>query len=362
MSEKTEHPTPRRKREARKKGQIARSRMLSSSAVLAGGLFGLLVFAEDSAARLSGLAFSLLAGPGVTPHAALLQMAQVGGLISAPALCGALLGAGVVAVASAGLHLQLDPVIPKLERLNPAAGLKKLFGPRQLGDLLKGALFAGLLSWAAWRSVKEAAPEAFRAVRLNGTASLGFLLGQLGSALTGWVLLLLLLGAADYLLARRRHLRDLMMSRQEVKQEHRNSEGDPHRKAVRKSLHRQLAQGGPARGVKQATCVVVNPTHVAVALRYEELECDAPYLVAKGREKDALAIRREARRLGVPVVKDIALARSLWHYAVGEEVPEELYQAAAAVLQVALEHREPLTSSGTANTPGWTLDSKEETP
>ena len=89
--------------------------------------------------------------------------------------------------------------------------------------------------------------------------------------------------------------------------------------------------------MKTATAVVVNPTHIAVAIRYAEDECEAPYIVARGREEDALKIRREAESLGIPIVRDIPLARTLVHYDVGEEVPEELYQAAAAILKVALE-------------------------
>jgi type III secretion protein U len=151
---------------------------------------------------------------------------------------------------------------------------------------------------------------------------------------------LVVLGVGDWMLAKRRHVKDLMMSHQEVKQEHKNSEGDPHHKSKRKSLHKQLANGGRARGVQKATAVVVNPTHIAVALRYAEDECDAPYIVAKAREEDALKLRQEAAALGIPVVRDIPLARSLIHYDVGEEVPEELYQAAAAILKVALEEAE----------------------
>ena len=131
-----------------------------------------------------------------------------------------------------------------------------------------------------------------------------------------------------------------------LKQEHKDSEGDPHHKAARKSLHRQAALGGPARGVHKASAVVVNPTHIAVALRYDEAEADAPYIVAKAREEDALRLRREARRLGIPVLKDIPLARALIHYDVGEEVPEELYRAAAAILKVSLQMRDADTSPG----------------
>jgi type III secretion protein U len=128
-----------------------------------------------------------------------------------------------------------------------------------------------------------------------------------------------------------------MMTREEVKQEHKDSEGDPRHKAERKALHRQILAGGRARGVQKASAVVINPTHIAVALRYDEEECDAPYLVAKGRDREAQAIRNQAQRLGIPVVQDIPLARSLVQFDVGEEIPEELYQAAAAVLKVAFE-------------------------
>ena len=156
----------------------------------------------------------------------------------------------------------------------------------------------------------------------------------------GHVSAALVLGVADWALAKKRHVDDLMMSHQEVKQEHKNAEGDPHQKAKQKSRRKQIANGGTARGVQKASAIVVNPTHLAIALRYAEDECDAPYIVAKGQEEDALKIRKEAAALGIPVVRDIPLARSLIHYDVGEEVPEELYQAAAAILKVALESNE----------------------
>jgi type III secretion protein U len=139
---------------------------------------------------------------------------------------------------------------------------------------------------------------------------------------------------ADALLARFRHQARLRMTRQEVIEEHRQTEGDPRSKARRKALHRSLLLAGRARGVRSADVLVVNPTHLAVALRYAPLETEAPYLVAKGRGAQAQALRRESERCGIPVVRDVPLARSLILYDVGEEIPEELYQAAAAVLEV----------------------------
>jgi type III secretion protein U len=138
-------------------------------------------------------------------------------------------------------------------------------------------------------------------------------------------------------LARYRHLKKLRMTRDELKREFRESEGDPVIKGQRRAIHRGLAQGGSARGVGQAHAVVVNPTHLAVALRYAPGECDAPYVVARGRDRQALALRLEAEGWGIPVIRDVPLARSLISLELGEEVPEELYQAAAAVLKVAQE-------------------------
>jgi len=187
----------------------------------------------------------------------------------------------------------------------------------------------------AWLAGRDGFRELVGAVRGESVgAALGALGWVKGVALRAGVAVGVL-AALDFGLARWRHGRELMMTREEVKNEHKESEGDPHHKHQRRAMHRQLAAGGPARGVRAATAVVVNPTHVAVALRYQPRECDAPYLVAKGREADALALRREAEQLGIPVIRDVPLARSLVQLDVGMEIPEELYQAAAAVLTAA---------------------------
>ena len=220
------------------------------------------------------------------------------------------------------------------------SGFKRLFSLKQAAEVGKGLVVAALMTWVIWMAVEDGAGIALRAVTVDGLSAFTALLSVLIPTLKRGLVLLLLLGIADYSLARRRHIRDLMMTKQDVKQEHKQSEGDPHQKAKRKAIGRQLAAGGAARGVQKATAVVVNPTHIAVALRYDEAECDAPYIVAKGQEADALKLKQEAKDLGIPVVRDIPLARSLVQFDVGEEVPEELYQAAAALLKVALERKE----------------------
>ena len=338
MSEKTEKPSAKRLREARRKGQIPRSRLLSSSAVTLGGLLGFVSCAPEGFERRKAWTARLFleSEPTGAWEEGLWLMVRLAG----PALGGTVVAALTVSVAMVGFELNAEHLMPKLERISPAAGLKRLFSVRPLIETAKALLVTAVVAALVWSEVEDAGPEALRGVWLDGTEGLSQLMGRLAPLATRLACVLLVLGVADYGLARSRHLKDLMMTREEVKREYKESEGDPHHKAQRKALQRQSVQGGPARGVQKATAVVVNPMHIAVALRYDSQECEAPYLVAKGREADALALRREAQRCGISVVRDVPLARSLIHYDVGEQIPEELYQAAAVVLRVAMESRE----------------------
>lgn len=335
--EKTEQPTAKRLREARRKGQIPRSRLLNSSAVTLGGLLGFTAFAPDGFSRLQDwTARLLLEQHGLEPWREGLWIAAH---LCGPALGGALAASLLVSVATVGFELETSHAAPKLERISPAAGLKRLFSTRPLVEVAKALAVVALVAALVWSEVEEAGPDALRAAWLGGAQGLGVLVARLGGLAVRLAWVVLVLGVGDYALARRRHLKDLMMSREEVKREHKESEGDPRQKGQRRALQRQFAQGGAARGVQKATAVVVNPTHIAVALRYDARECEAPYLVARAREDEALALREDARRLGIPVVRDIPLARSLIHYDLGEPIPEELYQAAAIVLRTAMEAR-----------------------
>ncbi|MCP3145081.1 EscU/YscU/HrcU family type III secretion system export apparatus switch protein [Pyxidicoccus xibeiensis] len=335
--EKTEQPTAKRLREAQRKGQVPRSRLLTSSAVTLGGLLGLGASASDGFARLQAWTARLFleqqAGAGWQ------EGLWIAAGLCAPVLGGALLGALGASIATVGFQLDTRHAMPQLERVSPAAGLKRLFSLRPLTELAKALAVVVLVAALVWSDVEEVGPDALRAIWLGGVDGPGLLVEHLFRLATRLAWVVLVLGLGDYALARRRHLKDLMMSREEVRREHKESEGDPRHKGQRRALHRQLAHGGPARGVQKATAVVVNPTHIAVALRYDVQECEAPYLVAKAREAEALSLREEARRLGIPVVRDIPLARSLIHYDLGEAIPEELYQAAAVVLRTAMESR-----------------------
>jgi len=339
-NEKSQQPTPHKVREARKKGQLPRSKLFTSASVTAGGLLGGVSLAPETSARLMWWTSKTLSLENIEPSTALSEALKILLWCVLPTLVGATVGSLVSAVVTAGLEVHLATLKPDLERLNPFEGLKKLISAKQMAEIAKAVVVTLLVSWVMWSGISAAAPEAFRAVGHQGAPAMEWVLQLLGTLVLKASLVLLAVGAVDFGLARLRHRKELMMSHHEVKQEHKNAEGDPHAKAQRRAEQLRLAQRGPARGVKRATVIVVNPTHLAIALRYDPSECEAPYVVAKGREEAAMKIRHEARANGIPIVRDVPMARALIHYDVGEEVPEELYRAAAAVLKVAQEEVE----------------------
>jgi flagellar biosynthesis protein FlhB len=143
----------------------------------------------------------------------------------------------------------------------------------------------------------------------------------------------LLLGAADYFLQKFLYLKEMKMTKQEVREEHKETEGNPLVKGARRQIHREILMQGMMVAIKKADAVVVNPTHVAVALRYDRGTMNAPTVVAKGAELMAAHIRQLAKEAGVPIMRDVGLARALYELELEAEVPEELYEAVAVVLR-----------------------------
>jgi type III secretion protein U len=340
---RTEHPTPRRLREARRRGEVAVSRELSGAAALWGGLAALALSGPAIAAQLAHLLASALAGAGSGAPEPAAVLAEAGAAVlrlALPVCGGALLSGAAAGLLQAGGGLFPEAMRPRLERLDPLRGARRLFSPSQLAaaalGLAKGAVLVGLL-WGWFRGVAPALSALPRA----GAAGLWRALPLFGSVAVRLAMAFAAFGLLDLALVRRRHRKALMMTRDEVRREQKEDEGDPAHRAERRRRHRALLEAGP---ISRATVVVVNPTHVAVALRHHRDEGDAPRVVAKGTGLAAARIRSAARRAGVPVVRDVPLARALHRLAeVGDEIPEELYEAAAAVLVhlYGLEERTP---------------------
>jgi type III secretion protein U len=333
-AERSEQPTPRRLRDARRRGEVARSIDLSGACALGGGLAGLAVWGSSIARALSGALRAAVDG------AAALDRSDPAGTVSdaiglvlratAPVGACALAAALVAAALQSGIGFHPAVLRFRLDRLHPGEGLRRLFAPAQLGRaalaLAKGGVLLGVL-WGWWRGAASALASLPRIGGAGAAASAVPLVASLALRLAA---ALAVVGLVDLAIERRRLRRSLLMTRDEVRRELREDEGDPDRRAERQRVHRALVEAG---SVGRATLVVVNPTHVAVALRHERADGAAPRVVAKGAGPAAARIRSAARRAGVPIVEDVPLARALHRLAeVGDEIPEELYEAAAVLL------------------------------
>jgi flagellar biosynthesis protein FlhB len=210
----------------------------------------------------------------------------------------------------------------------------------------KGLIKVALVAALVWITVR---PALAGVAGLVGAAPVRLLtaLGELSSRLAGRVALVALaLGVADYLFVWRRHARGLRMTRDEVRRESKESEGDPSHRAERKRLHREILEQRMVEEVRKADFVVVNPDHIAVALRYDRDGEGAPVVVASGERLMADRIRQVARQAGVPIFRDVTLARSLHELPEGAEIPVALYEAVAEVLRVVYAMGEPAPPPG----------------
>jgi type III secretion protein U len=334
--ERTEAPTPKRLAEARRRGDVAHSRELTGAAALLGGLAALAVAARGAAGELgAALARALGSAPlggDAAPGAAVAALRAgawaVLRLSAAPA-AGAAAAGLAVGLLLTGFNLAPAALAFRAERVDPLRGIRRLLAPASLAAVALGVAKGGVLAAVAAAWFRGAAAGLAGLARSEPAALLRAspALLDLGLRLA---LVFLAFGALDHGLAWRRQRRALRMTRDEVRREHREDEGDPGHRAERRRLHRALLQAAP---VSRATVVIVNPTHLAVALRHDRAAGDAPRVLAKGTGLAAARIRSAARRAGVPIVRDVPLARALHRLAeVGEEIPEELYDAAAAVL------------------------------
>ena len=340
MSEKTEEATPKRQREARAKGQVARSRDLTSALVLLAAALALGATAAGWVEQLRELVALVLAAV-VSPRPAalrpLLGAAMEAGLsASTPVL------AATVAAAVLGTLVQTGPVFASeaigfdFARLDPVEGARRLVSLRGLVELLRGLVKLAVVGAVAYVTLRDAAHG------LGGLGGRGVEAALEGTATLGRTLLVraagagLALGLLDLFYQRWQLAQDQRMSKDEVKREHKDAEGDPHAKQERERVRREIAQHDLLESVRSATVLVVNPTHLAVALRFDEHgEQAAPEVVGKGQDELARRMIRAAEEAGVPVLRDVPLARGLFELEVGDEIPERLYDAVAAVLRAA---------------------------
>jgi len=338
--ERSEPATPRKRRKAREEGKVARSMDLTaavaSASVVLGGYLLLPLVLES----LSSLFRFALAAMGKGQRALELDLAHA--LLSSAwaflrsslplMLLGAFFSASVL-VLQVGLHLTFKPLSPDLSRLDPVSGLRRIFSLRSLVELIKGVLKASLLLLVLYLNLRADLPALSSTLRMGLSAGLSLVGSSSFRVLVQLALVFLLLGFADYLYQRWEFERSLRMSKQELKEEFKQIEGDPLVKRRIRQRQRELARSRMMAQVPRSDVVITNPTSIAVALRYDPKVAPAPVVVAKGMGFLAQRIREIAEESGVPIVQDVPLARALYASAeVGEEIPPELYRAVAEVL------------------------------
>ncbi len=340
--EKTEQPTEKRLRDARRKGQVSRSNDLSSALLLVVsiavlGLAGSYMSGKLSEAMRDGVQ-QAAAFEGVLDRATAfnLLLAATGtiGLTLAPLFAALVLGALLVNYLQVGSIFAPEALKPNLAKLNPAQNFKeKFFKSRPYIELAKTLLkiaitgvVVGSVLWRVRADIIELTSASVAAVAAL-SASLVFEIG-LKVGLTFF-----LIGAGDYFLQKFLHLREMRMTKHEVKEEYKETEGNPLIKNVRRQIHYEILAQSMKAAVEKADVVVVNPTHVAVALRYDRANMNAPMMVAKGAELMAAQIRHIAEDHHVPIMRDVPLARALYELEVDEEIHEDLYEAVAEVLR-----------------------------
>jgi flagellar biosynthetic protein FlhB len=338
--DKTEKPTPKRRKEAREKGQVARSIELNGAAVLGAGLVGITAFgpkvADTAAATMRASWAQIANGSSVTSAAGLhglMELVLKAMLVTVAPIAAIVVFMAIAAnAAQGGVRPSLKALAPQFSRINPGAGAKRVFGKRIAFETGKALSKVAVVGGVAAMTLVPMLTHLNAGV---GTTPLGIghLMGSSAKAIIMRVLVVyLLIALVDYVWQRRTFMKSLKMTKQEVKDESKHAELPPE---VRSAIRRRQIQAARARmmaAVPEADVVVTNPTHYAVALRYDGSK-PAPIVVAKGKNLIAAQIRRIAGEHGVPIVPDPPLARSL-HAGVeiDQMIPAELYAAVAQVL------------------------------
>lgn len=336
--EKTEAPTAKRKRKAQEDGQILSSKDFGTALIVLLGcawmtMLGPSLIRACKEVMVGSFTFGVadvedfepwrpIAAAGwklATPIGGLLILAVIGAILSHAGL--------------AGLRWNSKLFAPKASRINPASGLARIFGPNgwiELGKgLLKVVLLGSIGTWLLWsmtqRSLGLVEADLHGAIGAMGDEFLTLLFVMAGG--------LMLIAGIDLPIQILRHMAKLRMTKQEVKDEHKEAEGSPEAKAAQRQRQRQILKGGFRKAVATANVVITNPTHFAVALRYEQGKDQVPVVVAKGRGATALAIRELAGELDVPVLEYPQLARAVYYTSKeNQEIRDDLYMAVATVL------------------------------
>ena len=339
FGDKTEAPTPKKRQDAFKKGEVPRSQELTSAFILLAGAAALAT-AASGAARAAHDVFDLATGSltalpvGVDANAAFLGAVVTRALEGLAPMLFIMAGTAltVTALQARGV-LSMDPLTPKWNKLNPITKIPQIWGWKALAEFLKSLLKLTLVGAVVWSTGKKAAQDVTSLGQQSPFALLVLVRDFAVRMLVAAGLAYLFLALADYAYQVWQHEKQLKMSKEEIRKELKESEGDQVMKVRRRTMARQMARRRMMLAVSEADVVVTNPTHIAVALKYDPQMADAPMVLAMGERKVAQRIKELARENGIPTVENKPLARALFATAkVGFPIPVELFVAVAEIL------------------------------
>ncbi|WP_321926247.1 type III secretion system export apparatus subunit SctU [Burkholderia sp. BCC1998] len=336
--EKTEQPTDKKLREARRNGEVSKSTDLVDGVLLAAGVIVLLACGDmivDATRASLNTALHFVSGEHDMVALAL-ALQQIGtrlaGAVIVP-VAAAIIAAIVALVPQIGFQVSMKPVAFKLSAVSPMAGIKKIFSLRALIDLGKMLVKGLIVSTVMWLTIRNLMPMVVGSL-YQQLPQLSRLFADIALKLFGIAALaFIVLGAADAQLQKWLFIRGKKMSKDEIKREHKQDEGDPVIKGERRRIARELATSAPRPKVSAANVMLVNPTHYAVAVRYAPDENPLPVIIAKGYDEEAARLRREAQAANVPIVGNPPVARALYKVELGAPIPEELFETIAAILR-----------------------------
>jgi flagellar biosynthetic protein FlhB len=338
--ERTEDPTQKRIDEAREKGQVCKSMELSTAMLFLAMIIAFYLYIPSVAQRLGGVVAAYLAdlsmwdGTGVSAVFILRQGVVKLGVLIMP-LMALFLVIGIASnILQVGFKASPEAMVPKLSKLNPLTGFKnKFMSIKSLEQLVKTLIIMLIIIWVSYRAIRRELVDFLPLMSADVSVIVLTIYHSTTRLLWDILMIFVLIAAADYAFQRWQYREDLMMTRQEVKDEFKQSEGNPMIKSRIRSIQMHMARRRMMRAVPKADVVITNPTHLAVALQYDRGRMIAPTVLAKGAGEVAEKIKQVARKAGVPVMENKPLAQALFRTVdIGGVIPESLYKAVAEIL------------------------------
>ncbi|OGR02758.1 MAG: flagellar biosynthesis protein FlhB [Deltaproteobacteria bacterium RIFOXYD12_FULL_50_9] len=337
--EKSESPTSRRLSEARKKGDVAKSMELPSAAVLLAGITTLYLLNNYLLERFY-IVFrrylSNLHAIEITPdnmYNVALEVILYLAILLGPLMAVIVIVALVANYAQVGVLFSTEKIMPQFDRVNPLKGFANLFSKQALAQMIKSITKLLIVSWVAYREVKKAMPGILPLMDQEPLQILAFIANTSFWIFLKCAIFIALLAAMDYAFQRWQFMEKMKMTKQEVKEEAKQTEGDPMVKGRIRSIQMEMARKRMMAEVPKADVIITNPVRLAIALRYDPKAMKAPLVIAKGAGLIAQRIREIATENGIPIVENIPLAQALFKNAgLNEMIPENLFQAVAEVL------------------------------